>query len=196
MKKNIIRNIGWIALLAVWSFLAGAYFHLGWVRGRSISYREGFILGGIAIWIVFTGMGIFIYRFAKKHGNTDPAKPALSIVSFFTVVFLLIAWIKYDEVKQDKFMDDLELDFILHYEDKAAAMDVEIKDLDFELQGLYFDIEYDLKRHPQLEKLMKFKTNRALFEENKVISNLCKETLKMNKKYGYPPPAGMEKLFN
>ncbi|MEJ6616091.1 MAG: hypothetical protein QNL61_04170 [Crocinitomicaceae bacterium] len=49
MKKNLVRNIGWLILLAVWSFLAGAYFHLGWVRDHSISYLMSFIVGGIGV---------------------------------------------------------------------------------------------------------------------------------------------------
>lgn len=195
MKKNIIRNIGWIALLAVWSFLGGAYFHLGWVRDHSVSYLMGFILGGIAVWLVFTGMGIFVYHFAKKHGNTDPAKPALFVVSFFTVCFLLVAWIKYDEVIIDKFVDDIEHVFVSHYQNKAAAIGLEIDDLNSELEELYFSIRFDLKRHPKVEQLIELKTADALFEDNKVISTLCTDLMKMHTKFGYPPPAGMELLF-
>lgn len=49
MAKIKLKNIFWIALLAVWSFLAGAYFHLGWIRDRSFNFQAGFILGGIAM---------------------------------------------------------------------------------------------------------------------------------------------------
>jgi len=195
MKKNLIRNISWIALLAVWSFLAGAYFHLGWVRDHSVSYLMGFIVGGIAVWIVFTGMGIWVYKFAKKNGNTDAAKPALFVVSFFTICFLLIAWIKYDEVIKDKFVDDIEQDFVTHYQNKATAIGLEIKDLNWELEELYFSIRFDLKRHPKIEQLMELKSADALFEDNKVISKMCVETMEMHTEFGYPPPAGMELLF-
>lgn len=195
MKKNLIRNISWIALLAVWSFLAGAYFHLGWVRNHSVSYREGFIIGGIAVWLVFTGMGILVYKFAKKQKSADAAKPALVVVSFFTVCFLLIAWIKYDEVKRDKFVDDIEQDFLIHYTNKAVAIGLEIKDIDRELQDLYLYIRFDLKRNPQIDKLIELKTAEALFEDNKVISKMCIETMEMHTEFGSPPPAGMELLF-
>ena len=195
MKKNLVRNIGWLILLAVWSFLAGAYFHLGWVRDHSISYLMSFIVGGIGVWIVFTGMGILVYRFAKKYGNTDPAKPALSVVSFFTVAFLLIAWVKLDEVKKDKFVEDLEYSFVVHYKNKASVLGVEIKDLDRELEDLYYSIHFDLKRHSQLEKLMHLKTADAVFEDNRVISKICLDHMEMEDELGYPPPVGMEEIF-
>lgn len=195
MNKRIIRNVSWIALVAVWSFLAGAYFHLGWVRKASMSYKEGFIIGGIGIWIVFAAMGILIYRFARKNGSADPAKPALGVVSFFTLCFLLIAWVKYDEVKKDKFIEDMEYPFVQHYTEKAAEKQLEIKDLSWELQEMYSWISHELKNHPQLEKLMKLKTEDALFEDNPVIEKLCADHIKDLKRLGYPPEAGMEKLF-
>lgn len=195
MNKKLIRNIFWIALVAVWSFLAGAYFNLGWVRDRSMNYQQGFVLGGIGIWIVFAGMGILIYRFAKNNGNTDPAKPALGVVSFFTVCFLLIAWVKYDDVKKDKFVEEIESDFVLHYREKALEKQLKIKDLYWELTGIYSSIQYDLRSHPQLEKLMQLKTADALFEENKVIAKLCIDFMKTSKRLGYPPVPGMENLF-
>lgn len=195
MKKNLFRNITWIALIAVWSFLAGAYFHLGWVRDHSVSFRVGFILGGIAIWIVFVAMGIFVYRFLKNTGNDDPAKISLGVVSFFTICFLLIAWVKYDEVQKDKFIEDLEYSFVIHYENKAFDQGIEIEDLEWELRSLYSSIHYDLKRHAQLEQLMKLKSADAVFEDNKIIAELCIQYLKMNTELGYPPPAGMVELF-
>ena len=195
MNKKLIRNSFWIALVAVWSFLAGAYFHLGWVRKASMSYQEGFIIGGIAIWIVFIALGILIYRFAKNNGSEDPAKPALGVVSFFTVCFLLIAWVKYDEVKNDKFVKDIEDSFIDYYEEKANEKQLKIENLYDELSDLYWDISFDLKNHPQLEELMELKTAEAVFEENPIIEELCIESIKSSKKYGYPPPKGMEKLF-
>jgi hypothetical protein len=195
MNKRIIRNVSWIALVAVWSFLAGAYFHLGWVRKASMSYKEGFIIGGIGIWIVFAGMGILIYRFAKRSGSADPAKPALGVVSFFTLCFLLIAWVKYDEVKNDKFVKDLEYSFVVHYTEKAAEKELKIKDLYLELENVYLFISYDLKNHPQLEKLMRLRTEDALFEENPIIKQMCADYLKACKRLGDPPPAGMENLF-
>lgn len=195
MNKKLIRNIFWIALAAVWSFLAGAYFHLGWVRKASMSYKEGFIMGGIAMWIVLGGMGILIYRFLKKHGNADPAKPALGVVSFFTVCFLLIAWVKYNKVKKDKFVEDIEYSFVQHYTEKAAEKELKIKDLYWELKSVYSFISYDLKHHPQLEKLMQLKTEDALFEKNLIIKQMCADYLKDSKRLGYPPEAGMEKLF-
>lgn len=195
MKKHLLRNIGWIALLAVWSFLAGAYFHLGWVRDYSMSYRMSFIIGGIAVWIVFTGMGILVYKFAKKQKSADPVKPALFVVSFFTICFLLIAWIKYDDVQKDKFVEDMEDDFVLHYKNKAAAIGLEIKDIHWELEEMYFSIQHDLKRNDQIEKLMELKSADALFEDNRVIATLCKDQIEMSTEFGYPPPDGMEALF-
>lgn len=195
MNKKSIRNIFWIALLAVWSFLAGAYFNLGWVHDRSMNYQQGFFLGGIGMWVVFTGMGILVYRFVKKHGETDPVKPALGVVSFFTVCFLLIAWVKYDDVKKDKFVEEIESGFVLHYQEKALEKQLKIKDLNCELTGIYSSIQHDLRSHPQLEKLMQLKTADALFEENKVIAKLCVDFMKTSKRLGYPPVPGMEKLF-
>ncbi|AEA45200.1 hypothetical protein [Fluviicola taffensis] len=195
MNKQLIRNIFWIALVAVWSFLAGAYFHLGWVRGRSMSYQEGFVIGGIGVWIVFVGMGILIYRFAKNNGSADPAKLSLGVVSFFTVCFLLIAWVKYDDVKKDKFIEEIEHDFVLHYQEKALEKQLNIKDLYWELDGMYSSIHYDLRRHPQLEKLMQLKTEDAFFEQNTVIAKLCVDFLKTSKRLGYPPASGLEELF-
>lgn len=195
MKKTIFRNIGWIALIAVWSFLAGAYFHLGWVREPSMSFRMGFIIGGIGVWIVFSIMGILVYRFAKKHGNQDPAKPALYVVSFFTVCFLLIAWVRYDDVQKDKFTEDLEYSFILHYKNKASVNGVEIDDLDRELERIYAGIHSELRRHPRLDDLMQLKTADAVFEENPVISELCTNLMDMYEEIGYPSPAEMHELF-
>ena len=157
MNKLLIRNIGWIALIAVWSFLAGAYFNLGWVRNHSVDYKTGFFIGGIGMWIVFVGMGILVYRFAKNNGSQDPAKPALSVVSFFTVCFLIIASIKYNDVKKDKFVDDLEYSFVDYYTYKAAEKGLKITDLKWELQDLYLFIRYDLKSHAELEKIMQLR---------------------------------------
>ncbi len=195
MNKKLIRNICWIALVAVWSFLAGAYLYLGWVRKAPMSYQEGFIIGGIGVWVVFAGMGIWIYWFGKKNEYPDPAKPALGVVSFFTVCFLLLAWIKYDEVKNDKFVKDIEGSFIEYYEAKANEKQLKIENLYDELKMLFWGISYDLENHPQLEELMELKTAEALFEENPIIEELCIESMKSSKKYGHPPPAGMEKLF-
>ncbi|MEN9441924.1 MAG: hypothetical protein RLZ33_2001, partial [Bacteroidota bacterium] len=154
MTKIKLRNIFWIALLAVWSFLAGAYFHLGWVRDRSFSFQAGFILGGIAMWLVFVGIGIFVYRFSKKQGFTDPSKLALGIISFFTVIFLLIAGIKYSDVQKDKFVEELEPYFVEYYTDKAAEKGSKIEQLDLELHDLYFMLSYDLLKQKDLPKLM------------------------------------------
>jgi hypothetical protein len=195
MKNHLIRNISWIALLAVWSFLAGAYFHLGWVRDHSVSFLAGFIIGGLAVWLVFTAMGIFVYRFLKKDGNEDPAKISLGVVSFFTICFLLIAWVKYDEVQKDKFIEDLEYSFVIHYQNKASDKGIEIEDLEWELRSLYSSIQYDLKRHPQLEQLMQLTSTQAVFEDNRIIAELCIEVMKMNAELGYPPPTGMMELF-
>lgn len=195
MNKLLIRNIGWIALIAVWSFLAGAYFNLGWVRNHSVDYKTGFFIGGIGMWIVFIGMGILIYRFAKKNGSQDPAKPALYVVSFFTVCFLIIASIKYNDVKKDKFVDDLEYSFVDYYTYKAAEKGLKITDLKWELQDLYLFIRYDLKSHAELEKIMQLKTEEAVFEENKVIAELCINALELTEKSKYPSPEGMKELF-
>ncbi|MGV3612224.1 MAG: hypothetical protein ACO1N0_14790 [Fluviicola sp.] len=195
MNKKLVRNIFWIALVAVWSFWAGAYFHLGWVRKASVSYREGFILGGIALWIVLGAIGILIYRFLKKHESSDPAKPALVVVSFFTLCFMLIGWVKYDEVKKDEFIKEIKEGFIVHYTEKANEKQLKIKNLYEELDMLYITISFDLENHPQLEKLMQLKTEHALFEENTVIEELCVESMKSSRKYGYPPEPGMEELF-
>ncbi len=195
MKKTILRNIAWIALIAVWSFLAGAYFHLGWMREPSMSFLKGFIIGGIGVWVVFSVMGILVYRFAKKNRNQDPAKPALYVVSFFTICFLLIAWIKYDDVQKDKFIEDLEYNFIVHYKNKASVNGVEIDDLDRELERVYFGIHSDLRRHPRLDDLMQQKTADAVFEENPLISELCTNLMEMYEEIGYPSPAEMYELF-
>jgi hypothetical protein len=195
MKKHLIRNISWIALIAVWSFLAGAYFHLGWVRDHSLPFRVGFIMGGIGMWIVFVAMGIFVYRFLKKSGNEDPAKFSLGVVSFFTICFLLIAWVKYDDVQKDKFVEDLEASFVIHYQNKAADQGIEIEDLEWELMSLYSSIYSDLKRHPQVEQLMPLTSTQAVFEENRIVAELCLQVMKMNVELGYPPPAGMVELF-
>lgn len=198
MKKHLIRNISWIALLAVWSFLAGAYFHLGWVRDHSMSFREGFVIGGIGVWIVFIAMGIFIYRFLKKNGNSDPAKPALGVVSFFTICFLLIAWVKYGEVQKDKFIEDLEYSFVIHYENKAADQGIEIDGLEWELKSLYSSIYFDLRRHPQLEQLIDLaylKSPAAVFDTNNIVAELCISLMETQQELGYPPPAGMMELF-
>lgn len=195
MKKHLLRNVFWIALIAVWSFLAGAYFHLGWVRNRSVDFQTGFVIGGIAIWIVFFGIGFFIYRFVKKNGNEDPVKPALAVVSFFTICFLLIAWIKYDDVKKDKFIEDMEYSFVLHYTDKAMMKGIKFDDMDWELKDMYSSIQHDLRRHSQLEKMMQLKTADAMFEDNTVITELCLDAIKLRQEIGYPPPAGMKELF-
>jgi hypothetical protein len=196
MYKKIIRNIALIALLALWSFLAGAYLHLGWMREASMSYLMSFIIGGLGVWIVFTGMGILVYRIAKRGGHSDAAKPALGVVGFFTVVFLLLSWIKYDDVVKEKFVDDIEESFVLHYENKAREQALVIEDLDIELENLYFSIHYDLLREPGLEKLMKLTSAEAVFDDNRIIANLCKKTLEMEKQIGYPAPDGMEELFD
>jgi hypothetical protein len=196
MKNKIIRNIGLIALIAVWSFLAGAYLHLGWMREGSMSFLTSFIVGGISVWIVFTGMGILVYRIAKRSGSSDAAKPALGVVSFFTVIFLLLAWIKYDEVMKDKFLEDIEESFVLHFENKAKEEGIVIVNLEDELQDLYFSIQSDLRRDPELEKVMKLTTADDVFEKNRMIANKCLETLDMKKQIGYPAPDGMEKLFD
>ncbi len=195
MKKHLIRNITWIALLAVWSFLAGAYFHLGWARDHSMPFRVGFILGGIGMWVVFVAMGIFVYRFLKKSGNEDPAKVSLGVVSFFTICFLLIAWVKYDEVQKDKFVEDLEASFVIHYQNKATDQGIEIEDLEWELMSLYSSIYSDLKRHPQLEQLMPLTSTHAVFEENRIVAELCLQVMQLNTELGYPPTAGMVELF-
>lgn len=195
MKKHLIRNISWIALLAVWSFLAGAYFNLGWVSDHSMPFRVGFAIGGIGMWIVFIAMGIFVYRFLKNNGNEDPAKISLGVVSFFTICFLLIAWVKYDEVQKDKFIEDLESSFVTHYQNIALDKGIEIEDLEWELLSLYSSIQYDLKRHPQLEQLIPLTSTHAVFEDNRVIAELCIGVMKMNAELGYPPPAGMMDLF-
>ncbi len=195
MKKHLLRNITWIALIAVWSFLAGAYFNLGWVSDHSLPFRVGFAIGGIGMWIVFVAMGIFVYRFLKNTGNDDPAKISLGVVSFFTICFLLIAWVKYDEVQKDKFVEDLEASFVIHYQNKATDQGIEIEDLEWELMSLYSSIYSDLKRHPQLEQLMPLTSTHAVFEENRIVAELCIQYMKMNTELGYPPPAGMVELF-
>lgn len=195
MKRNLIRNISWIALLAVWSFLAGAYFHLGWVRDATMNYFMSFYIGGFGVWIVFTGVGLIVHRFAKNSGSKDPVKPSLVVVSFFTVCFLLIAWIKYDEVVKDKFVEDMEDDFIMYYKTKAAINGVQIRELAWELEGIYASIQYDLKRYPKLDQLMELKSADALFDKNHTIANMCLEKMELNAEIGYPSPAGMEKLF-
>lgn len=195
MKKKTIRNIGWITLIAVLSFIAGAYFHLGWVRDRSVNYLEGFILGGIGMWIVFFGMGILIYKLAKKNGNEDPARPSLSILSFFTLCFLLMAWIKYDDVQKDKFLEDFESSFITHYENKASIQGLEIDNLDRELESIYSLIRSDIRKHPQLEELMQLETADALFEENRIVAETCVGMMEIHEEIGYPYPAGMVGLF-
>jgi cbb3-type cytochrome oxidase subunit 3 len=194
MKKTL-RNIIWIVFIAVWSFLAGAYFHLGWVRNYSISYTMGFIMGGIAMWIVFSGIGYFVYRFTKKNGNSDPAKLALGVVTFFTICFLLISGIKYNKVQKDKFVEDMEYDFILHYKNKAQEKGIVIDNLDWELKETYSSISRELRKHPQLEQLMKQTTADAVFEENTVIAELCIDQMKVRQELGYPPTAGMQELF-
>lgn len=193
--KNKIRNIFWITLIAVWSFLAGAYFNLGWVKDASMSYTQSFFIGGIGMWMVFIGMGIFVYRIVKKNEGADPAKSALLVVSFFTVCFLIIAWVKYDDVKRDKYLDDITLDFVLHYSDKAKEKQLVIEDLDFELELLFSYISYDLKNDPKLEQLMEIKTEKELFEDNKVISNLCRDALKNCNDKDSPFPKEFKLLF-
>jgi len=193
--KRTSRNIIWIVFIAVWSFLAGAYFHLGWVRDHSVSFSMGFILGGIAMWIVFSGMGILVYRFAKKTGSGDPAVPALGVLTFFTICFLLISGIKYNKVQKDKFVEEIESSFILHYENKAQKKGIVIDHLDWELKEIYWSIHFELRKHPQLEQLMQLETADAIFEENTVIAELCIGQMELEQELGYPPPAGMQELF-
>jgi hypothetical protein len=195
MTKIKLRNIFWIALLAVWSFLAGAYFHLGWVRDRSFSFQAGFILGGIAMWLVFVGIGIFVYRFSKKQGFTDPSKLALGIISFFTVIFLLIAGIKYSDVQKDKFVEELEPYFVEYYTDKAAEKGSKIEQLDLELHDLYFMLSYDLLKQKDLPKLMQLTSSKAIFQDHQLISDMCVKQLKTEARLGYPPPKGLLELF-
>ena len=196
MKKNLIRNILWIALIAVWSFVAGGNFHLGWGREPSMSFRMGFIMGGIAMWIVFFGMGILVYRFAKKNGSADPTKPSLFVLSFFTLCFLFLAWLKQDEVERDRFIQDTEQSFIIYYKSKALAMETEIDDIDRELERMYSLIKYDLRSHPKLEELMKQKrTGKALFEENTLIPALCDSLIEQHREFGYDLPMDIEALF-
>lgn len=196
MKKNLIRNILWIALIAVWSFVAGGNFHLGWGREPSMSFRMGFIMGGIAMWIVFFGMGILVYRFAKKNGSADPTKPSLFVLSFFTLCFLFLAWLKQDEVERDRFIQDTEQSFIIYYKSKALAMETEIDDIDRELERMYSLIKYDLRSHPKLEELMKQKrTGKALFEENTLIPELCDSLIEQHREFGYDLPMDIEVLF-
>lgn len=175
--KVTIRNIFWIALVAVWSFVAGAYFHLGWIKKTSMSYEQGFFMGGIAMWLVFFGIGIFVYRYLKKNNSSDPSKSALIVVSFFTACFMLIAWIKYDDVKKDKFIDEATALFVLHYAEKAKAQNISVKDIDFELELLFQHICYDLESDPKLEQLMQLKSENDLFEKDRTIYNQCKEAL-------------------
>lgn len=195
MKRKIFRNILWIALIAVWSFLAGAYFNLGWNRKPSVSYLMGFITGGIAMWMVFSAMGILLYRYTKKQGMKDPAKLPLGVITFFTLCFLIIAGVKYDKVKKGKFVEDMEESFIIHYQDKALAKGIKIEDLYWELKGRYSAIHHELLRDPQLEKLMELKTMNAVFEENTVIAALCISSIKSEERLGYPAPKGMLELF-
>jgi hypothetical protein len=196
MKKKLVRNILWIALIAVWSFLAGAYFNLGWVpKKHFMSFSERFFLGGVGIWIVFSAMGILIYRFLKKNGNEDPEKPALGVVSFFTICFLLIAWVKYDAVEKDKFMSELEPVFIDYYINKAHAKGIEIEDLDREVEERFLKIQFDLRRDPRLDKVMELRTIDAIFEENTLIPEICIRSIKLDRKFGYPPPKHLQELF-
>lgn len=194
MKKTL-RNITWIALVVVWSFVAGAYFHLGWVRNYSINFSMGFIMGGIAMWIVFSGIGFLVYRLAKKNGSSDPAKPALGVLTFFTICFLLISWVKYDKVQKDKFIEELEYSFVLHYKDKAQEKGIVIDNLDWELKEMYSSISPELRKLPQLEELMELKTADAVFEENTIIAELCIDKMELERELGYPPHAGMQELF-
>lgn len=193
--KKALRNIIWIVFIAVWSFLAGAYFHLGWVRNHSISYSMGFIMGGIAMWIVFSGIGYFVYRFAKKNGNSDPIKTALGVLTFFTLCFLLISGVKYKEVKKDKFIEDTEYSFIDHYENKAREKGIVIDNLDWKLKEMYSSISFELRKHSQLEQLIQLTTTDAVFEENAIIAELCISQMKLEQELGYPSPEGMQKLF-
>lgn len=195
MRNKTLRNITWITLIAVWSFLAGAYFNLGWVKDTSLPYLIGFIMGGIALWLVFFGIGILVYRVAKQNGNEDPSKLSLYVVSFFTVCFLLIAWVKYDEVRQNKFFGELESVFVVHYKDKAVTNGIHIEKLDRELRDLYSSIRRDLRKHPQLEELMQIKTADGLFEENAIIKELCLRDIELHQELGYPYPSGMQELF-
>lgn len=195
MKKKLLRNSVWILLIAVWSFLGGAYVHLGWGRSHQSGFLMGFILGGIATWIVFSVIGILIYRFTKKNGTKDPSKIALGVLSFFTICFLLIGWVRYDDVQKDKFVEDTEYSFILHYTDKAQAQGLKIDNLNWELHGVYSGIRFDLRRDPQLEELMRQKSADAVFEDNRLIPELCLHYLETAQESDFPPPAGLPELF-
>lgn len=194
-RKKTIRNGFWIALLAVWSFLAGAYFHLGWVRDRSFNFQAGFILGGIAMWLVFVGIGILVYRLSKRDGFTDPSKFALGIISFLTLFFLAIAGVKYSDVQKDKFVEELEPYFVEYYTDKATEKESKIEQLNLELHDLYFMLSYDLRKQKDLPKLMQLTSSKAIFHDHQLISDMCVKQLKNEARLGYPPPKGLLELF-
>ena len=59
------------------------------------------------MWLVFVGIGVLVYRFAKKLETSDSSKIALGIISFLTLFFLAIAGVKYSDVQKDKFIEEL-----------------------------------------------------------------------------------------
>jgi heme/copper-type cytochrome/quinol oxidase subunit 2 len=183
-RKKVFRNIGWIALLTVWSFWAGGNFNVAWNRDYSMSYKASLIMGGIALIVVLLVMGLVVQKVAKKNGSTDSSKIALIVVSVLTALFILLAWIKYDSVQQTKFMEELEPHFISFYMEKAENQNVEIANLKEELSLMFSYIKFELKSHPDLNTLMNLKTEEELFEKNALIPTLSIQYLEWQEKIG------------
>ncbi len=195
MNKKTLRNIGWIALLAVWGFWAGAYFNLGWNRENSINYSIDFLIGGIGMLVVLLGIGLLARRFAKKSESDDPTKTALIVVSVIASFFLILGSIKYDDVRKDKFISEIEHNFIDYYTHKASDMGVEIEDIHLELTMMFYNIQTDLREHSELEKMLESKTQNELFENNAVITKLCIEYIEMCSEDDNPEPGKLRPLF-
>lgn len=195
MNKKILRNIGWIALLAVWGFWAGAYFNLGWNRDHSVNYEMGFVIGGIGMLIVLLGIGLLARKYAKKSESADPSKTALIVVSVIASFFLILASIKYDDVRKDKFISDVEYHFVDYYTYKAEEMGIEVDDLYLELTSMYYSIRTDLRKHSKFEEMMESKTQNELFENNTVITELCIDYIETSSKYDNPEPEKLRILF-
>ncbi len=193
--KILLRNIGWIALLAVWSFWAGGYFNLGWHRDYSMGYTESLIMGGVALISVLLAIGLIVRKVAKKNGSTDSSKIALFVVSLLTAFFMLLAWIKYDDVQKDKFMKELEPQFISFYLEKAEHKNIEIENLRKELSLMCSYISFELKSHPDLYTLMELKTKEALFEKNEIIPSLSLKYLEMQDKLDNEKVQDLRSLF-
>jgi hypothetical protein len=117
MKKT--KNILWISLVLVWSFLGGAYFQLGYNREASLDFQTNFLIGGITLCVMFLVIGFLVYIISKKFGSKNPLKPTLIVLTLFTAGIIVKDLAVYDKVQKVNFIEDHAQNFVQHFSKKA-----------------------------------------------------------------------------